>query len=81
MAHLRLVDLRNVFDATVDAAVAGLQGLAASLPQQSDAEKCADPTRGSHIASQAPRLSHTVPAGACVLRLLCHHPALLLRIC
>jgi len=49
MAPLRLLDLRNVLDATVDAAVTGLQGLAASLPQQSDAEKCVAADRGTAL--------------------------------
>lgn len=34
-----LVDMRTVFDATVEAAVAGLHDLAASMPRQSDAER------------------------------------------
>ena len=42
MGPLRLVDLRNVLDATVDTAVAGLNELAASLPRQNDQERCAD---------------------------------------
>ncbi len=49
MAPLRLVDLRNVLDATVDAAVTGLQGLGASLPQQSDAERCAASDRSTAL--------------------------------
>ena len=55
MAPLRLVDLRNVLDATVDAAVTGLQGLATSLPHQSDAEKCAEADSGLHNRPHAPR--------------------------
>ena len=67
MGPLRLVDLRNVLDATVDNAVAGLNELAASLPRQkrpgkvrrSDADALTE--QPLHTPSRVPRSS---PAAA-----------------
>ena len=73
-APLRLVDLRNVLDATVDAAVTGLQGLAASLPQQSDAERCADVDCGSRHSPDVPDEAHRY-TGRRMLRLGRQRPA------
>ena len=54
MGPVRLVDLRNVLDATIDAAVAGLNELAASLPRQSDQDRRADRAEAPTMTSNAP---------------------------